>query len=756
MGGVTMDGSQKIGRCLLAAAIFMMSGRLLVAQVFSLDDNPSAPLTTPLPAPGATPFPPFGFGAEDPFGTVIGPPGLAPSPSLLPPAAGVWIDGTILEAGGAFPSEPELHLAPPFDAGTGLVHTYLDALSNNSIPTAPATYNLLFSVDRTSSGVAGSHSFIEAGFNQQPGDIYVTSSPFEDPDSFAGTLPVGAGFVPGPLNPPSPGANRLLFNQSEFDLTAGLPPGPGSAIPPFVLAPPIGPGTHDNVDAFELRDLDTDGDLAADVDYFFSINPDDAVNKQFASGGVPFDSAAIYIAPVAGAGGSFLYAPAAAMGLAPMPIFPLPPIFAANDIDALVVWDVGADGVTVAGVDFALFSLSPGSADLAAFGNSPADVFFTDFSGSYAVYASAADLGLLPTDNVDALEVALTGDANLDGSVDLLDLVTIAINWDTMPALDTWGMGDFDGNGVVGLSDLVLIAGQLGSFTGAGAGGQTSPAAPEPGPIAFAAFTVLAALAGRWRRRMRSVRAASMLGCFGVALAILGTSSATGRAAIVSVTSTALGGGLFQHRLNIEANDGDVLGFEILVEDPLGRINDTAAIWDTIFARRPTPPFTLNPPTDTHVLYNDADGVDLFIIDDSFTFSIATGAFAPLVVSGASRDLFQLVTVGNIALSASRLRVNVGGAGGDQNFDGTVLARLGDYNNDGVIDAADYVAFRQGLGTLYTPPDYDIWRARFGMIAGSGSGSAFEASSHSVVPEPGAAVLLALFLASCVVARSRP
>jgi hypothetical protein len=56
----------------------------------------------------------------------------------------------------------------------------------------------------------------------------------------------------------------------------------------------------------------------------------------------------------------------------------------------------------------------------------------------------------------------------------------------------------------------------------------------------------------------------------------------------------------------------------------------------------------------------------------------------------------------------------------------------GDFSGNGVIDAADYVVWRKGLGTTYTQSDYDTWRAHFGQMTGSGSG----ASTSAAVPEP--------------------
>jgi hypothetical protein len=68
----------------------------------------------------------------------------------------------------------------------------------------------------------------------------------------------------------------------------------------------------------------------------------------------------------------------------------------------------------------------------------------------------------------------------------------------------------------------------------------------------------------------------------------------------------------------------------------------------------------------------------------------------------------------------------------------------GDYNDDGKVDAADYVVWRKYEGTMTTLPNdpdggtigalqFDTWRANFGAMAGSGSSAA--------VPEPGTSVL---------------
>jgi hypothetical protein len=71
---------------------------------------------------------------------------------------------------------------------------------------------------------------------------------------------------------------------------------------------------------------------------------------------------------------------------------------------------------------------------------------------------------------------------------------------------------------------------------------------------------------------------------------------------------------------------------------------------------------------------------------------------------------------------------------------------LGDFNNNGAVDAADYVLWRNGgplaneggvtPGTS-TAEDYTTWRSNFGRTSGSGS-----ASGASGVPEPASAMLM--------------
>jgi PEP-CTERM motif len=77
------------------------------------------------------------------------------------------------------------------------------------------------------------------------------------------------------------------------------------------------------------------------------------------------------------------------------------------------------------------------------------------------------------------------------------------------------------------------------------------------------------------------------------------------------------------------------------------------------------------------------------------------------------------------------------------------IGLAGDYNHNGIVDVADYVVWRKGLGTTYTQDDYSIWRAHFGQTAGSGSGAT------AAVPEPTTLVLLMFAAAGCCLRRRR-
>jgi hypothetical protein len=78
-------------------------------------------------------------------------------------------------------------------------------------------------------------------------------------------------------------------------------------------------------------------------------------------------------------------------------------------------------------------------------------------------------------------------------------------------------------------------------------------------------------------------------------------------------------------------------------------------------------------------------------------------------------------------------------------------AVLGDYNGNNVVDAADYVVWRDNPASLVNEgasigvvdiEDYNFWKARFGATSGAGAGSGGSFLAGAAVPEPTAWILL--------------
>jgi GH25 family lysozyme M1 (1,4-beta-N-acetylmuramidase) len=118
----------------------------------------------------------------------------------------------------------------------------------------------------------------------------------------------------------------------------------------------------------------------------------------------------------------------------------------------------------------------------------------------------------------------------------------------------------------------------------------------------------------------------------------------------------------------------------------------------------------------------------------------ATGSVAGVPGSGIDHDCDKDVFYGTMQQLTSLLVHNV----------------LGDYNHDGVVDAADYSVWRDTRGSTTNlaadgngndqidAGDYTVWKSHFGEVAGGGAGAA--AQSSSAVPEPNSAVILLLAL----------
>ncbi|TWT47610.1 hypothetical protein [Botrimarina hoheduenensis] len=113
---------------------------------------------------------------------------------------------------------------------------------------------------------------------------------------------------------------------------------------------------------------------------------------------------------------------------------------------------------------------------------------------------------------------------------------------------------------------------------------------------------------------------------------------------------------------------------------------------------------------------------------DGFTPSVGD-IFDFLFASGGANGEFGGVSLPNLLAQGLDWQLNPGGA---TLFLEVVPALDGDFNADGMVDAADYTVWRDGLDTTFTPNDYDVWAGNYGATA---------ATFSNAVPEPTASLL---------------
>jgi hypothetical protein len=112
---------------------------------------------------------------------------------------------------------------------------------------------------------------------------------------------------------------------------------------------------------------------------------------------------------------------------------------------------------------------------------------------------------------------------------------------------------------------------------------------------------------------------------------------------------------------------------------------------------------------------------------DILDWGSLNGTFSSLALptlAGLAWDTSQLYTDGVVSVAAA-------------------TSLPGDLNLDGTVNAADYIAWRKGVGVTTTEENYNLWRNNFGRSLGGGSVS-------STVPEPSA--LPFLVIASSILA----
>lgn len=305
-------------------------------------------------------------------------------------------------------------------ANLGLVSTLddLDGMSAANAGIMPEdVFVLLFSVDRDSIGLStGEPNLIVQGVRytvedqamrgQGAGDQFMAVSSFSR--------------VGGKLRSSRTGTNtQTINNYDEGGVDFGALPAVSAQANATGLP-------QDNVDAF--ANVSSTRGLRQPTNLYFTLNADSPSLGMLPGGNMPSGAHVFYNPEPAQGTQTELYAHFADLGLGQV-----------DDVDALVVFDVDANGI-FDGVDRVLFSLTPGSPSLGQVGGSPADVFVALPGLGFSPFANAFDLGLnADFDNTDALDIfvcpddpllcalrhgmrILRGDTNCDGRVDYFDI----------------------------------------------------------------------------------------------------------------------------------------------------------------------------------------------------------------------------------------------------------------------------------------------------------------------------------------------
>lgn len=174
---------------------------------------------------------------------------------------------------------------------------------------------------------------------------------------------------------------------------------------------------------------------------------------------------------------------------------------------------------------------------------------------------------------------------------------------------------------------------------------------------------------------------------------------------------------------------------------------DTIAIWGSLAAYQAETQSTMAPRRTTN------NAAVALTYDDSTTAgwpanNNAGSIFMPnLTASPSAGGSWLRSSNSNSSAPLPVLSEVVDHPGGDTGSPGIVpgvaTQLQGDFDGNGVVDSADFVAWRNNAGSA---SDYNLWRANFGKTAGSGS----VVNSPSVPEPPTAAILIALFwIASC-------
>jgi len=406
-----------------------------------------------------------------------GPPAYFPAIGPLPPVA-------VAVSGGFGPMVPGLAL--PMHAGAlgvapgapGFVE--LDGVSyGRDYPIRPQTASgrviWAFSVDEFTTSFAG----------PLPPNVF-TSGPVPGAFSAAARVFVDVAQLPGPVCAPlAVAGNTLLLDCDGVAPPAGYP---GIIGPPgFEINPPA-MGVPDPGADIDALDIDPPRSTIAaglpgysfpiyyslDAGFFNAIEGIPNSNSAAANGG--FLGGDVLVCPAPGAA-PIVYAPAAMLGIPG----------AGNDLDGLILWENGiagyqpptvpyswVPGVAPVTTDMLFYSVRRGSAVVGVIDGmcgtpiSPADILWGPAAagGPPRKWMAAGQLGLLPNDNIDALD--LLRDCNGNGKPDNFDVLmggAVDLNGNLIPD-SCECLADINGDGVVNVADMLLVIGNWGAGAG--------------------------------------------------------------------------------------------------------------------------------------------------------------------------------------------------------------------------------------------------------------------------------------------------